>query len=114
MWRRALVTGMLGASLAGCSGGDWRGRQLFVGSGCVRCHGADLNGTAHGPALSGLRYNWTEDQLMRYLDDPNEFVKTDERLKTLSQRFSSPMPSFGALDESSRRALAKYLIERKE
>ncbi len=51
-----------------------RGMQVFGAKGCTGCHGAEMEGSPGGPALSGFNFNfkWRG----KTLDGLFEFVKT--------------------------------------
>jgi mono/diheme cytochrome c family protein len=102
---------LLGAALlalAACA--KPRGEQLFLQSGCPRCHGPDRQGTKDAPPLQSLRYVWTAEQLVAYLADPPAYIKKDPRLQELAAKYKTPMPSFASLDEPARRELAGWLL----
>ena len=100
---------VLGLGLAACSRSQ--GAQIYQDSGCPRCHGVDREGGATGPPLQGLRYTWTRQDLIRFLQDPSAFALRDTRLRELSQRFDRAMPAF-AIGEQDREILTDYLLER--
>jgi len=91
-----------------------KGREYYVGSGCARCHGQSLEGTMLGPSLQWVRTGWTSERLADYLEDPNSFIDRDPRLQEYKKKYRTSMPSYGALDESTRLILAQYLIGEEE
>ncbi len=86
------------------------GREVVHGSLCVHCHGFKLNGTPQGPPLQGLSANWTEDRLMRYLEDPASYIMEEPRLQALTNEYRTIMPHF-IMHEHTRRSVAMYLLE---
>ena len=111
-----LAVTVLGISIfTGCSKQPVsKGREFYIGSGCARCHGQSLEGTNLGPSLRRVRTGWTSDRLAAYFEDPNKFISTDPRLREYKKKFRTSMPSYGALDESTRLELARYLIGEEE
>ena len=85
------------------------GRQLYLDSGCARCHRADFSGSRQGPPLEGLRSTWSREELARFLKDPPAYSRRDPRLKALASRYRVSMPKF-AMEEKTRRELAEFLL----
>lgn len=85
------------------------GRQIVHGSLCIHCHGPQLNGTPQGPGLNDLAEHWTETSLVRYLENPADYIKNEPRLQALTNQFKTVMPHF-VMDETTRRSVAKYLL----
>ena len=101
--------------LAGCSGtSESRGRDIYIGSGCARCHGQNLEGTNLGPSLGQVRAYWTSDRLASYLEDPSKIIEADPRLQGIRKKYTATMPSYGALDQATRLELARYLMGSEE
>jgi mono/diheme cytochrome c family protein len=86
-----------------------QGRNVYVASGCARCHGTDLAGGALGPSLKDLKTRWTRDDLVRFLESPAVYAAQDSRLKALKKRYPMPMPRF-AMREETRRELVEFLL----
>lgn len=109
-WGGAAAAVLLALAAAGCSQPVSPGRQAYVNTGCVRCHGPALAGTAEGPPLQLLRQHWDEDSLVEYLKDPNAVMANDERLRRLAEQYPAPMPAYRMTDED-RRALAAFVLD---
>ena len=85
--------------------------KLFVQQQCSQCHGREREGvTGAGPALKGLSVHWIETDLAEYLADPASRTNSDPRLRENAAAFRMPMPRYGHLSESSRLALARWLL----
>jgi mono/diheme cytochrome c family protein len=87
------------------------GRRIFRADGCPTCHGQDRMGTINGPSLEGLRARWTEDALERFLRDPSTARRADPRLRQLSQRYKTSMPSPARIDEARMKVLVAYMFQ---
>ncbi len=92
-----------------CSGSQ--GRNVYVASGCVRCHGTDLAGGALGPSLKDVEARWPRDELVRFLESPSDYAAQDGRLGALEKRYPMPMPRF-AMREETRQELVEFLLGR--
>jgi mono/diheme cytochrome c family protein len=94
------------------------GWQAYVDLNCGACHGAEREGQRSGPALIGLSKHWTAEELVHYLNDPDEVVMANPRLKFKAEKFAIGMPSAsgkspGFADKARAdklRALAQYLM----
>ena len=95
--------------ILGNSCSDSVGERLYSDSGCPRCHGTNGESGPDGPPLKGLRHTWKRENLLLFLKNPNGFRKNDPRLKSLSERYRTKMPTF-AMDEESRDVLADFLL----
>ena len=84
--------------------------QLFAAESCGACHGAERQGGASGPALSGLRRHWTEDTLVAFLRNPPAVMATDRRLEKLSRSYPAQMAGLPGASDEKLRALARYLL----
>jgi len=60
--------GMMGQSQQ--SGKPLSPAEMISSLGCVNCHGADLAGTNKGPALVRIKDNWSRQELINYLRNP--------------------------------------------
>lgn len=85
---------------------------MFRRARCADCHGPQGRGSANGPELRDLARHWTEDELVRFLADPEAFRVRDERLDELARRARTRMTPFDHLPEAHRRRLARYLLAR--
>lgn len=86
------------------------GEQLMNNFGCLNCHGANLEGTAMGPALVNLKEFWRRDDLINYLRNPNSFL-SQKRFKEYREKYPNMiMPSFGNKDVKDLGKIADYLL----
>ena len=86
------------------------GETIYMESGCARCHGLDRKGSPTGPVVNRLSANWTRQELIRYIGDPEGSREARPRLKALAAQYNAPMPSFD-LDAETLNALTKYLLQ---
>lgn len=94
------------------------GWQAYVDLGCATCHGEDREGKRSGPALNGLSGQWSSDQLVSYLLDPDAVVKANPRLAYKAEQYAIGMPKAsgktpGYADRAhveNLQALAEYLL----
>ncbi len=85
-------------------------QELVVKLGCVKCHGADLNGTKSGPSLHNVRDNWSRDKLINYLRNPESYMDSD-RFKIFKQKYPEQiMPSFNNIQVKELGKIAEYLL----
>ena len=49
-------------------------KEMISSLGCVNCHGADLTGTNKGPSLMLVKDNWSRQNLINYLRNPQSFM----------------------------------------
>lgn len=81
--------------------------------GCKGCHGADLEGTKMGPKLTGLEQNWSRDELINYLRNPNSYMDKDRFTKFKEMFPGVMMPSFSNVDVKDLGKIADYLLSLK-
>lgn len=94
------------------------GWQAYVDLNCASCHGQAREGQRSGPALTDLTKNWTAEQLVAYLTDPDAVVEATPRLAYKAERYSIGMPSASAKSPGyaakaraeKLEALAEYLL----
>jgi mono/diheme cytochrome c family protein len=86
------------------------GAGLFATESCGACHGAERQGSATGPALTGLKRHWTEDTLVAFLHNPAAAVAADRRLEKLARRYPAQMAGLPGASDEKLRALARYLL----
>jgi cytochrome c2 len=86
------------------------GRQIFLALSCPTCHGHDRSGTNIGPPILKLRNHWTEERLVQFLRDPASFKQADTRLRQISERYRTDMPSAILGDNTKLKALVAFLL----
>lgn len=91
----------------GCADRD--GRDVYVGMGCLQCHGFRAEGLWQGPPLKHLSDRWTREELASYLQNPTEHMARSPRLQELSGRFTANMPAF-TMGDRNRERLVEYLL----
>jgi len=92
------------------SSGDISGADLIARVGCINCHGNNLEGTAKGPTLIGIKEFWSRDQLINYLRNPNSFMSS-ERFKNYQAKYPNVvMPSYTNIDVKDLGKIAEYLL----
>ena len=88
------------------------GLGLIKQSGCITCHGSELQGTKIAPALTGLKEFWNRDKLINYLRNPSSFG-TDERFVKFKEKYKNiMMPSYNNLDVKDLGKIADHLLTR--
>jgi len=86
------------------------GLGLIKQTGCITCHGSNLQGTKMAPALAGLKEYWTRDKLINYLRNPSSFG-SDERFVEYKSKFKNVvMPSYNNVDVKNLGKIADYLL----
>lgn len=103
-------TSMMGQSQQ--SGEHLSPAEMISSLGCVNCHGTDLSGTNKGPALVKLQDNWSRQELINYLRNPQSFMSSDRFQEYKKQYPGEMMPSFGNIDIKDLGKIADYLLER--
>ena len=79
---------------------------------CANCHGGNGEGNALGPPLARLTSNWSAEEMVAFLTDPEPVLAADERLRTLAGAYSTQMTRYDNLTEEQRLVLARWLLER--
>lgn len=88
------------------------GAQLMNNFGCLNCHGANLEGTAMGPALLNLNQFWSRDNLINYLRNPNSFM-SQKRFQEYKEKYPNMiMPAYGNKNVKDLGKIADYLLGR--
>ena len=85
------------------------GKEVFVESGCARCHDINGAGTAQGPRLEDLQNKWTSESLEAFLIDPPAYAKDNARLQAYLKKFTTPMPKV-EIAPARRKVLVEYLL----
>ncbi|HKI79468.1 MAG TPA: cytochrome c [Ignavibacteriaceae bacterium] len=95
--------------------GQTSGKQLtpaeMVSSlGCVNCHGADLAGTNKAPSLLKVKDNWSRQELINYLRNPQSYMDS-ERFQEFKTKYPGViMPAFNNIDIKDLGKIADYLL----
>jgi hypothetical protein len=84
--------------------------NLISRLGCRGCHGAELEGTRMGPALTNMTQYWSRDELISYLRNPNSFMNKDRFRKYQEEYPGILMPSFSNVDVKDLGTIADYLL----
>ncbi len=92
------------------SGNVEMGRKYFSQQGCTLCHGEDAGGKNMAPALRNLSQHYTRETLIKYLEDPMEYTKTDQRLQEQAPKYAGAMPGYANLGPEKLSALADFLM----
>ncbi|WP_337872540.1 cytochrome c [Ignavibacterium sp.] len=88
------------------------GAQLMNNFRCLSCHGANLEGTAMGPALVNLKEFWSRDNLINYLRNPNSYMN-QKRFQEYQEKYPNMiMPAYGNKDVKDLGKIADYLLSR--
>lgn len=90
------------------------GITLLQNTGCLGCHGTDLQGTNLAPALAGLDQHWDRDGLINYLRNPASY-SGDERFEDYKKQFPNVvMPSYSNVDVKKLGQIADFLLGNEE
>ncbi|MCX7874859.1 MAG: cytochrome c [Melioribacteraceae bacterium] len=86
------------------------GLTLIKQTGCISCHGAELQGTKMAPALQNLKEYWTRDNLINYLRNPSSF-SSDKRFTEYNEKYKNiMMPSYNNIDVKNLGKMVDYLL----
>lgn len=89
---------------------DADGFTLLKQSGCITCHGQNLEGTNMAPELVNIKEFWTRDKLINYLRNPSSY-SSDKRFQEYKEKYKNIiMPSYGNLDVKDLGKMADYLL----
>ncbi len=89
-----------------------RGINLLKNIGCTSCHGAELKGTKLAPALVNVKNNWSRDELLNFLRNPNAY-QTTSRFKKYKQVYKTIMPAFSNEDVKTLGRIVDFLMSLK-
>ncbi len=89
------------------------GIKLLENIGCTSCHGADLSGTKLAPALTSVKNNWSRDELLNFLRNPDAYQK-NSRFKKYKQEFKTIMPAYSNIDVKTLGKIVDYLMSLKK
>jgi len=88
------------------------GLAMFRNSGCVSCHGQELQGTKVGPALANVKKYWDRDALINYLRNPSAY-SGDDRFEVYRSTYNNiVMPAYSNLDVKDLGKMADYLLSK--
>lgn len=94
------------------SGKPLSAEEMISSMGCVNCHGADLTGTAKAPSLLKVKDNWSRQNLINYLRNPQSYMSSD-RFKEYKIKYPGVlMPSFNNIDIKDLGKIADYLLSK--
>jgi len=85
------------------------GIDLLKNIGCTSCHGSNLKGTRLAPNLNGVANNWSRDELLNFLRNPNAYESTP-RFKRYKKNFKTIMPSYSNIDVKTLGKIVDYLM----
>ncbi|MGK9368265.1 c-type cytochrome [Melioribacter sp. Ez-97] len=86
--------------------------SLIRQTGCVSCHGQNLEGTKIAPALTNIKEHWTRDGLINYLRNPSSY-SGDDRFKEYKLKYKNiVMPAYNNMDVKDLGKIADFLLER--
>lgn len=86
--------------------------SLIRQTGCVSCHGQNLEGTKLAPALTNIKAHWTRDGLINYLRNPSSY-SGDDRFKEYKLKYKNiVMPAYNNMDVKDLGKIADFLLER--
>jgi len=92
--------------------GDVDGLTIIKRTGCISCHGENLQGSKLAPALADLKQFWTRDALINYLRNPQSYSR-DVRFDDYRTKYRNViMPSYGNIDVKELGKIADYLLTR--
>jgi cytochrome c2 len=94
------------------SGKPLTAKEMVSSLGCVNCHGGDLTGTKMAPSLMHVKDEWSRQELINYLRNPQSFMSS-ERFKELKKMYPGVMmPSFNNIDIKDLGKIADYLLSK--
>ncbi len=86
------------------------GLALIKQTGCITCHGSELQGTKMAPELKDLKKYWTRDALINYLRNPSSY-SDDARFDEYRAKYKNiVMPSYRNIDVKDLGKMADYLL----
>lgn len=94
------------------SGKPLTAEEMISSLGCVNCHGTDLSGTKMAPSLMLVKNNWSRENLINYLRNPQSFMSSD-RFKEYQKKYPGViMPAFNNIDIKDLGKIADYLLSK--
>ncbi len=86
--------------------------EMTSSLGCVNCHGSDLTGTKMAPSLMQVKDNWTRQDLINYLRNPQSYMDSG-RFKEFQKKYPGViMPAFNNVDIKDLGKIADYLLSK--
>ena len=90
------------------------GLALIRRTGCVSCHGSNLEGSNVGPSLQNIAQYWSRDGLINYLRNPSSY-EGGERFKNYKAIYSNVvMPPYDNVDVKDLGKMAEYILSLSE
>jgi mono/diheme cytochrome c family protein len=87
------------------------GRQVYERLDCQSCHGFRREGKRTAPPLTGLVQYWSEEDMIRYLEDPAPVVEATPRLAYRLEQYPIAMPGYAdKASEEELQELARYML----
>lgn len=91
---------------------DVDGFTLIKQTGCISCHGENLEGSQLAPALVNIKKYWSRDALINYLRNPQSYSR-DVRFDDYRAKYKNViMPSYGNIDVKELGKISDYLLTR--
>jgi mono/diheme cytochrome c family protein len=86
------------------------GLTLIKQTGCISCHGDNLQGSKLAPALINIKKFWSRDALINYLRNPQSYSR-DIRFDDYRTKYKNViMPSYGNIDVKELGKISDYLL----
>ena len=87
-------------------------QEMVSSLGCVNCHGSDLTGTKMAPSLMQVKDNWTRQELINYLRNPQSYMSSN-RFQEYRKKYPGViMPAFNNIDIKDLGKIADYLLSK--
>ena len=86
------------------------GKAVYSELNCPLCHGEYDEDTERAPKLRDLERNFSREQLVEYLSNPDAYITKDTRLTAQKSSYSAGMPAFQYLGSERLQQLAEYLL----
>lgn len=87
---------------------------LIRKTGCVSCHGNNLEGSKVGPSLQNVAQYWSRDGLLNYLRNPSSY-EGGSRFADYKKMYSNVvMPPYDNLDVKDLGKIAEYILSLSE
>jgi Cytochrome c len=86
--------------------------NMVANLGCADCHGASLEGTDKGPPLHYLNTNWTKVNLVKYLQNPSQFMNFPRFVKYEEKYRKYLMPAYDSVNVETLEKVADYILNK--